>query len=346
MTLQNDFPALKSCSYFNTAYVGLMSQSLYQFRTEFEQNYLNDGDQYKINAYNQLDETHATIAQFIGSNEQHTFFVSNFSVGIRYVLDGLKKGSNILYVNEDYHSLVDAINERDFNFFQLTIAEDLEQRIENALANQSIDALIISIVQYTNGLKIDFDFLQNLRDKYPQLLIVGDATQFIGTDYFNFNDSPFDAVVCSGYKWLLAGFGNGFVALSDRFFEMATINRDDFYQRVFAGHFNILGAASLVFAMNYLISNDYKQLVERNKMLAATLKKELHLVGNTSEFYERSQQSSIVSIPASEELYNRLEDSNIRTAIRGKYLRFSLHFYNSIEEIEQLVNILKKEAQY
>ena len=45
----------------------------------------------------------------------------------------------------------------------------------------------------------------------------------------------------------VAGFGNGFVALSDKFLAKAKITAEQFSKKVYAGHFNILGAASLVF---------------------------------------------------------------------------------------------------
>ena len=86
MTFHNDFPALKSYTYFNTAYVGLMSQPLFDFRTNYEQNYLLNGDQYKIEAYDQLDNTHASIAQFVGSKKEQTYFVSNFIFRQRHII--------------------------------------------------------------------------------------------------------------------------------------------------------------------------------------------------------------------------------------------------------------------
>ena len=78
MTLHYDFPALKSCTYLNTAYVGLMSQSLFDYRTAYEKNHLLNADLYKIDAYDRLDQTHATISSFIGSKKEQTYFVSNF----------------------------------------------------------------------------------------------------------------------------------------------------------------------------------------------------------------------------------------------------------------------------
>ena len=85
MKFKNDFPLLKSCTYFNTAYVGLMSESLYDFRVNFERGYLHNGDEYKLRAYDNLPQTQAMIASFIGSKKEQTYFVSNFSTGIRYV---------------------------------------------------------------------------------------------------------------------------------------------------------------------------------------------------------------------------------------------------------------------
>jgi selenocysteine lyase/cysteine desulfurase len=342
MTFDNDFPALKSSTYFNTAYVGLMSQSLYEFRSNFEKNYLLNADQYKIDAYDRLNHTHAAIAAFIGSKKEQTYFVSNFSAGIRFVLDGLPIGSNVLYLKDDYHSLVDALEERDFNHFSITIDERLEENIEQALCQKKFHALAISIVQYTHGLKIDFDFLNDIKEKYPKLLIVGDATQHIGADHFDFEASPFDAIVCSGYKWLLAGFGNGFIALSDKFFKYTDLIREDFQQKVFSGHFNILGAASLVFALEYLKANHFEKLVEKSKVLSQNLRNRLTNIGLIPEYHQRKPQSSIVSIPTDESLLDQLQEEGIRASYRGKYLRFSMHFYNSNEEIEKLITLLKQ----
>ena len=86
---------------------------------------------------------------------------------------------------------------------------------------------------------------------YPNLLIVGDGTQFLGAHEFNFDNSPFDIVAASGYKWLLAGFGNGVVMISASFLERA-INATAMRERFFQGHFNILGMASLGFAIDQL----------------------------------------------------------------------------------------------
>jgi cysteine desulfurase/selenocysteine lyase len=111
---------------------------------------------------------------------------------------------------------------------------------------------------------------------------------------------------------------------------------------VFSGHFNILGAASLVFALEYLNANDFEKLVEKNKVLCQNLRNELANIGWIPEYQQRKPQSSIVSILTDEAVLNQLQEQGIRASYRGKYLRFSMHFYNSNEEIQKLITLLKQ----
>ena len=52
---REDFPFLNSSLYFNTAYVGLMSKSLFNYRHKIELKYLNTGDQFKIDANGKIN---------------------------------------------------------------------------------------------------------------------------------------------------------------------------------------------------------------------------------------------------------------------------------------------------
>src|SRR5699024_2399168 len=99
---------------------------------------------------------------------------------------------------------------RDFSISYVKIDENLEERIESAFQSRPPDVLVCSMVQYINGIKIDFSFLKELKTRFPETLFLGDGTQYLGTERFDFTDSAFDAVGASAYKWIGAGFGNGF----------------------------------------------------------------------------------------------------------------------------------------
>ena len=132
----------------------------------------------------------------------------------------MKKHQNKPLIQEEYPSLVKAFEEGDFNIHKIPMQPEIEVAIEKRLAKGDIDILALSIVQYASGLFIDIEFLKDLKERYPNLIIVGDGTQFLGAHHFNFDTSPFDVVAASGYKWLLAGFGNGVLLISEAYIDM------------------------------------------------------------------------------------------------------------------------------
>ena len=113
------FPLLTKSTYLNTAYVGPMSKSLAAFRRKHEADYVQNGGEYKINAYKAIKETHETLANFFGSSPDNTFVVPNFSIGIRTAISLLPKKFNILMFTEEYPSLVKAFEERDFHVHKI-----------------------------------------------------------------------------------------------------------------------------------------------------------------------------------------------------------------------------------
>ena len=58
----------------------------------------------------------------------------------------------------------------------------------------------------------------------------------------------------------------------------------------------------------------------------------------------RKKRSSIISINYDEGLLKLLEEKNIKVAHRGDYIRFSIHFYNTSDDIKNLIEVIKKMA--
>ena len=341
--LRSYFPVLNSCTYFNTAYVGPMSIQLFEFRNKLEKEYLNDGDKFKIDNIERIDDFRETISGFINSKKENTFFTSNFSTGFRYILDLIPKKSKILTLKDDYNSLLSGINEREFIVDDLSITFDFEIQIENQLAKKTYDILAISVVQFLSGIKVDFGLLKKIKEKYPKLIIIGDSTQFIGSDLFSFKDSPFDVIIGSGYKWMLAGFGNAYMAVSDNFIKQTRSTSQIIYEKVYAGHINFLGSASLNFSIKFLQQNNFHELIKIKKILGNFLiegLKDLNLINPIIK--SRKNHSNIYTIIGDDNLYNKLQSHGIRCSLRGEGVRLSVHFYNSESEIDYLLKVLKK----
>ena len=61
---------IKKGTYLNTAYMGLMSLSLSNYRRDYEKGYLNEGDSYKFSADNLLSDTHVNLSNFLGPRKK------------------------------------------------------------------------------------------------------------------------------------------------------------------------------------------------------------------------------------------------------------------------------------
>jgi selenocysteine lyase/cysteine desulfurase len=71
-------------------------------------------------------------------------------------------------------------------------------------------AIVVSSVQWSNGLKLDLAALSELAARHKAWLIV-DAIQQLGPSVINAATLGVDALVCGGHKWLNAPFGCGFL---------------------------------------------------------------------------------------------------------------------------------------
>ena len=342
MTSQN-YPLLKKGTYLNTAYMGLMSESLSNFRRDFEMRYLNEGESYKLNANNLLFETHKNLSNFFGAKEKNTFVIPNFSTGIKYITNYLSTKLNVLLIKDDYPSLVKAFDEKKFNIESIEIQTNLELEIERRLNSKKIDVLALSIVQYASGLLIDISFLKKLKCQYPDLIIIGDGTQFLGAHNFDFNSSPFDVIASSGYKWLLAGFGNGVLMISYYYLSRIKKKSFDLYDEIFIGHFNILSVASLNFSIKNFQKNDFMKLIKYKEKLSRKAKKILAENCLIEEWVEkRKEHSSIFILEVNKSLYKTLIKNKIHCVQRGRGVRVSFHFYNTFKDLDKLIKVLKQ----
>ena len=337
-----DFPLSKKCIYLNTAYVGLMSKGLYDFRRKYDLDYINKGDHVYMSKHQIVNKARISISKFFGSKINQTFVSSNFSSALRSVLEYVPKKANFLVLEEDYPSILNAVKERSFNYHKIPITVDLELNILKLIEEKKIDVIAISVVQWISGFLIDVEFLKKIKLKFPEIIIIGDGTQFLGGHFFNFQDSPFDFIAASGYKWLISGFGNGLFMVSDNFFDYTKINDSILLDKIFDGHSDLLAIESLNYSINTLQKKDFKFLINKKNETTSILKKslkELNLLDDFSLF--RENHSSIFNIKLNQKQFKFLINNNVRCVKRGSGVRVSVHFYNSIEDIKSFISLLK-----
>lgn len=354
--LRKHFPALETCTYLNTASNGVIPKPVVEWRRQHDLDLMNHASVFRDAHKDHIERIRKTVSGFFGAEIEEIALIPNFSFGINTVLEGLPKGQKILLLKNDYPSINWPVETRDFNVCYAAIDENLEQNIETAVARQKPDVFMFSIVQWLNGIKIDFQFLKELKSKYPDLLLIADGTQYLGTERFNFAESALDVLGASAYKWLTAGYGNGFIMVKKsardrifpktigfnsaaRFESLAT--ETTFMKHFEPGHQDTLNYGSLEQAILFQQQQGQDILYEKIASLAAKAKSlfgERNLLADATLL--RKQHAPIFNVKGDQVLFKKLAENNIICSLRGEGIRVSFHYYNTEDELEKLVEIL------
>jgi selenocysteine lyase/cysteine desulfurase len=355
MNLTEQFPIISTSTYLNTASSGILSKSLLDWRRSHDTDFYHQGSTFRMQQAEFLNDVKCTVARFFKISPDNTFLVPNFSFGFNTFLEGLSGNQKFLLVRDDYPSINYAVQSRGFTCEYVQADEHFEENIYSAIKTLKPTIFAFSIVQYISGIKINIDFLKTLKASFPDLLIVADGTQFCGTESFDFLNSGIDVLMSSGYKWMLAGYGNGFMLLKDQ-------AKDQLYQDAKArslpqepflqgksvlsiyfepGHQDTLAFGSLKHSISFLEELDMaviKQKIEHLSQIAkeAFLSRDLL----RKVVATRNNHTSIFNLSVPERLYEKLQTANVLSTSRGNGIRIAFNFYNSEQDLKRLLEVI------
>lgn len=356
--IRNHFPVLSSTTYLDTPANGLIPKPIMDWRREHDLELLNNPVIFRAHHQENLNSAKETIARFFSTSSNTIALIPNFSFGINAVLEGIPEGQKILLLKNDYPSVNWPVETRDFNVCYAEIDENLEKNIEAAFEKHKPEIFIFSIVQWLTGIKISFEFLKQLKDHYPNILLIADGTQYLGTEHFHFNESPIDILAASGYKWLTAGYGNGILFIKETaqhrifpqvigFNSAATFeslpNDTAFMKHFEPGHQDTLNYGSLeqgiLFQENYGKHFLYKHIASLAKIAKDNFS-EMGLLH--TNMLRRKDHSSIFNLQCSKDDYKIIRENNIVCSLRGNGIRVGFHYYNNEADLDILLQVLRK----
>lgn len=356
--IAEDFPVLRNQIYVNTPVFGPIPKGLYQWRQEHDHDFLMHASSMRTRTLEIISNTRTTVGSFFGCKRDNVALVTNFSTALNMLLEGLNNKHKVLLLENDYPSIDWPFMKRGFPVSYVKIDADLEANILNAVKNENISILALSVVQWQNGIKIDLDFLKRLKKEYPDVIIIADGTQFLGTTNFNFEDSAFDVLGASAYKWLLAGYGCGFMLFKDAVEQQCDLKsigfnaanaihdkRDEirFARRFEPGHLACTTFGSLGYSLNYLDGIGKDKIEAHNQNLIEKLKIEFAELGLLQDaVVARENHSTVFNIKGDDELFQHLTENKVVCAQRGTGIRMGFHFYNTEAEIDAIIEILKE----
>ncbi len=355
---QKFFPSQDGGIYADTAAMGLMSEPLIKWRHQHDLDLLSKASGLWPLHTEILKNTRETIKRFFNTADAGVALLPNFSIGLNLLLENLDPGLGVLLFEQDYPSVNWPFEQREFKRTYIRPSQNPEEQIRQNLRKKDIGILAISLVQWLNGILIRPEFFRQLKEEFPSLIVIVDGTQYCGAFDLDFAGSGIDVLGSSGYKWLLAGYGNGFMIIADEFasrFKISSIGfnsaegnsdaRDSipFHKQLEPGHLDSLNFGSLGLSMDLLTKIGMEAVENHNRKMSDCALNQLGSLGLLEKVVlERKQHGTIFWISGRRLLFEHLLKNNIRCSWRNEGIRLSFHIYNTENEIERISHIIKK----
>lgn len=313
------------------------------------------------------------FAKLINAKPEEIALCENTSAGMNIAAHVLKirPGSKIVTTDLEYPTVTYLFLRKSLgakvhyvkNVKGKILLEDIEKAVDDNTA-----AVAISQVEYSNGFRHDLRPISEIAHKHGAHLIV-DAIQATGAIPVDVKKDDVDFLAAACYKWLLSPPGAAYLYVKEELIEKleppfvgwASVKPEVFNTVEFWDNWNpqysqtasrfewgspstisFLGAREAIkMLLGFGIENIERRILKLTDHLINRIK-DLGLELQTPE--DKSCRSGIVNFktPNPKETAEKLKTKGIIVSARANGIRASPHFYNTEEEIDKLVEEIKK----
>ena len=304
-------------------------------------------------------------------SEDRIAFVANTSHALNLVARGLhwENGDRILTNDLEFPSNVYPY----LNLEARGVATDFIAHQDGCITPEQVEKHIseqtkmvaISAVQFLSGYRPDLAKIGEVCRQYGTWFVV-DGIQAIGATEVDVQAMKIHALASGGQKWLMSPMGTGFLYLAKELQDLITDHDfgwlsveepwqlynhdqplDETARRFETGTANMMGMHGMQATLEFMHEVGMQQMYEHIYYLTGQLiamgDEKLGLDLFTSR--EPHRRAGIISykLPEgieSEAMMTTLKQNNLTVAIREGMLRISPHFYNTVDELEQAVDMV------
>src|SRR5215813_10853580 len=210
--IRKQFPVTNNSIYLNTAAAGPLAESTAKAGALYYEQMMNDGDVHWDEWLAKREEVRARVASFINAEPDEIGFTTNTSSGMNLIIDALEKHGEVISCDLEFpvttipwmHRRIPVHLVKSVN--GVVRPEDLR-----AAMNTRTGILSLSHVQFSNGFRSDLEELGSIKGAHA---FVVNASQAAGVFDIDVKRMKIDALCTTGHKWMLSGYGSGFVYIS------------------------------------------------------------------------------------------------------------------------------------
>lgn len=349
------FPILDKVSYLNTAQNGLIPSHVQEWRMSYLHDQFQSPHTFRSDIIEELSGVRNGLATHFGTDVENIALIPNFSIGANAIFESMPKGQNVLILQRDYPSLTLPVRTRDFKVTELPYIQISEAGIADAIRKHQINVLAVSMTQWLDGFFLSSTFFNKLKEEFPDLIIVADGTQTLGTLPFDFTNSGIDILISSAYKWLSAGYGCGFIFVAPHMIDQLNIKYlgnntmmtrqltgvNHNMQQFEPGHIDYLPFGTLQRSIDFMASIGFEEIQKRISKVSLHLKHSLVQLGYLApQSLVGGIHRNIVHFLGSESLVKFLAAHGVYVSYR-EGVRISIHYFNTEADVNRLIAAIK-----
>lgn len=367
--LRSEFPVVRHWTFLDHAAVAPISGRAREALQEWADDQVANGGVTEKRWLQRAEEVRQLAGQLIHADPLDIAFVKNTSEGIGIVAEGFpwRAGDNMITAAEEYPANLYPWMNLAHRGVEVRLVPSREGRIclddIQAQMDSRTRLVSLSFVEYASGFRNDLDAVGALcRDRGVCFFV--DAIQGLGVLPLDVARTPIDFLAADGHKWLLGPEGAGiFWIRRERVehlhpvgvgwnsvvgaWDFSTI---DFRLKPHAGRWesgslNMAGITALGASLGLLLEIGLEDVSARVLALTDHLCEQAQRAGLQVYSSRRpDERSGIVSliVPGIEprERVRRCRHEGIVINQRAGRIRVSPHCYNTIEEIDRLIDLL------
>jgi selenocysteine lyase/cysteine desulfurase len=363
------FPVTLQKIYLNHAAISPMSIRV----TDQLDWYMNERSFGSVDVYKNVadirDQTRNLISKMINAQPEHIAFVSNTSEGFNWLANGLewKTGDQIILTDYEFPSNVYPFKNLEDKGVEIVYIKNkdgliLYEDIKKAITPKT-KILSISFVEFLNGYRNDLHIIGQLCKEHDIIFSV-DSIQGVGAIPIDVQKFQIDFLSNGGHKWLMGTMGAGFMYIAPYLFDrlrpifsgwLAVEKAWDFFdyrqdflpdsRRFEYATANFLGITALNASVELLMEAGIEKIEKHLLKLGLEMVTAFEEMGfKFQNTLDPKYWSGIFSFSGEdmEELFQLLLKQQIICSLRNGNLRIAPHFYNSMEEIRELIEVVRE----
>ena len=372
---REEFPWSSHTIYLNHASTGPLPARTVRALEEFNRKRMTPHELPDAMIFAMLDDCRRQIASLIHAEEAEIALTTNTTFGLALAarMVDFQPGDIVIASDREFPANVypwQALHDLGVTLELVPVTSEGwpdEDRMVRRLADPRVRVLAVSLVQFSNGFQVDLALLSR-ETRATETLLVVDAIQGIGQVPVNLGETPVDVLACGAQKWLLSPWGAGFMyvrkALIDALHPpvtgwMAYEGTDDFTR--LTHYSDRLRDNARRFEMITLPYQDFAgmraSLELMSSMKTADVQTHIRALHDPVVEWAASRGIPVTSprgahgsgilciAPANApEVQLALRKANVITSLREGSIRLSPHFYNTMDEMDRLIQILDRAA--